>query len=133
MYASYAALKASIAGIDSLNNDFAGYALTAYAATDENEPGLWVEDNLKRNQDELNTWLTSDDDLTDIKEGFAQWADVKLEDIFPSDFAKKLLEQEAEHIRKANAFIPLKYDVKRELEFWQWWLTIAIAQAWELA
>jgi hypothetical protein len=133
MYASYATLEATIAGIESLNNDFAGYALTAYAATDENEPGLWIEDNLKRNQDKMDEWLASDDAPTDIKEAFAQLADVKLEDIFPSDLAKTLHEHKAEHIRKANAFIPLKYDVERELEFWQWWLTVAIEQAWELA
>jgi len=29
--------------------------------------------------------------------------------------------------------IPIKYDLSKRLEFWEWWLTKAIPQAWELA
>jgi hypothetical protein len=29
--------------------------------------------------------------------------------------------------------VPLEYDLNKRLEFWEWWLTEAIPQAWELA
>jgi hypothetical protein len=34
---------------------------------------------------------------------------------------------------KEENIIPIEFDFQKRLEFWQWWLTEAIPQAWELA
>jgi hypothetical protein len=34
---------------------------------------------------------------------------------------------------RSNPPIPLEYDLTKRLEFWEWWLTEAIPQAWDLA
>ena len=36
-------------------------------------------------------------------------------------------------LRKPESLINIKFDAQRRLEFWNWWLTEAIPQAWELA
>jgi len=35
--------------------------------------------------------------------------------------------------RNSEKYVPLVFDPQKRLEFWEWWLTQAIPQAWELA
>lgn len=37
------------------------------------------------------------------------------------------------HIEPQEGYKPVSVDSQKELEFWEWWLTEAISQAWELA
>ena len=48
------------------------------------------------------------------------------------DFAEdeKWTEEQKE---RARQYQPVKNDPQKELEFWEWWLTEAVPQAWELA
>jgi hypothetical protein len=39
----------------------------------------------------------------------------------------------AERIERIKQYQPVKNDPQKELEFWEWWLTEAVPQAWELA
>jgi len=59
---------------------------------------------------------------------------VKESDVIIKDFlAFRIIENPPPGYQFSNEPIPIEYDVQKRLEFWEWWLTEAIPQAWELA
>ncbi|HEX2911170.1 MAG TPA: hypothetical protein VH186_10210 [Chloroflexia bacterium] len=114
---------------DILLDDYAAYACAAYAGIDENEPGLWNETELhmiygqieslmgeNRNSEEFSQILETKNPL-EILEGLG---------FFTEDWPEEMR-------NKFRAYKPFRCVPLKTLEFWEWWLTEAIPQAWDLA
>jgi hypothetical protein len=52
------------------------------------------------------------------------------------DYREKYIreaEKEENRSEKVKKFVPITIDTEKQLEFWEWWLTEAIPEAWHLA
>ncbi len=129
METAYAGLEAILSGTKGLNSDFTARAAIAYVGIDENEPGLWAEENVREQEQTLEEdWLKTDETPKKIKESsiFRQDSIATIEDIYYRNF---LIERD----KRLENFKPITFSPQKELEFWEWWLTEAIPQAWEFA
>lgn len=129
--ASYAALESIYSGVEGLNSDFTSRAIMAYAGIDENESGLWWDAQIAQADKNIETWLETetDEDAKGFREAF-EALNLKLEALNP-EIIEQVEGWMAENKRRAEKFIPIKYDPQKGLEFWQWWLGEAIPQAWD--
>lgn len=60
------------------------------------------------------------------------WRDVKMVKMLGIEY-KDAENWSTERVKRLETFKPFRLNKQKSLEFWEWWLTEAIPQAWELA
>lgn len=105
--APYDALRMILYGYDA-GADVAQVAVEACAAIDENAPGVWVQNYFPIegiNPELYSAYFLDEETIADRKTGY------------PSIY---------------HPPIPIRYELNKRLQFWEWWLIEAIPQAWAL-
>jgi hypothetical protein len=111
-------------------SDFAQYAYEAYSYSDNKEPGEWVK--LKEDYDtrKLREAIIKTQSSVEFDDNFLPHED----DITMSwgDTPNSHFEETSQNLETEE--IPwVSVDSNKKQAFWDWWLTEAIPQAWELA
>lgn len=124
-HASYEALSV-VAGSGWNINRVVEHALTAYSGIDLNPPGA-INLTLTIFHGFL-AFLQTEKIEEDLIGAIQVWQHTLEEGTYSIfyDLAKTMLE-------RLKNFVPYSVDLPKALEFWEWWLTEAIPQAWELA
>jgi hypothetical protein len=110
--------------ITDIYGDFASEAVKAFSCIDKNKPGGWYQQRfwslILKSQPYNKRFLDTNEDEQNITEEFI------------SDDYWSVTDDFEQTIESQN-YKPLEFDSIKRLEFWEWWLTEAIPQAWELA
>ncbi len=117
--------------ISDVYGDFASETVKAFSVIDTNRPGAWANESFWQSMEKLQTDENID---PEIKEAFG------IPEIFEDDISTRVGSDTPEFVgwiaeeqAKRKTFKEIIFDPIKRLEFWEWWLTEAIPQAWEMA
>ena len=115
---------------DFIINDFARLSCDAYAGTDYNKEGLWASFEIEHLYGMLSNYLTEEN--AEYFERMQNNNPLELiEELnVSSPVIKSLTLEQRAYLKNYKPFL---YSPQKTLEFWEWWLSEAIPQAWELA
>ena len=114
--------------------DYASEAVKAYSVIDTNKPGAWVDEGFRRAEVAFLESETDEDANSEFNKVFGMDSSHG-EDILTrlSLTSPEFEEWQNEQMEQKKTFKQLIFDPIKRLEFWEWWLTEAVPQAWEIA
>lgn len=114
--------------------DFASEAVKAYSVIDTNKPGAWQQEGLRRLELGLQDLAANPQVDPIVKKALGLDSPTDEEVLSRLGFLSHEFEEwQIEKSEQTKSYQQQTFDPTKRLEFWQWWLTEAIPQAWEMA